>query len=244
MGKVYIVGAGPGDPELLTLRAHRLLSDADVILYDALVGREILNIAKPNCLKVYVGKRDGRHSISQEEINELLYKFSRVYDKVVRLKGGDPFIFGRGGEELLYLKSMGVEVEVVPGVSSALSAPASANIPLTHRGVSSSVAIVNGHPNREIDWSSFRGIDTLVVLMGVKNRQKIALQLLNSGRDPNEPVAFVEKATTPEERVIFTNLLELSREPPQVNTPAVMIIGPVVRVGEELRSLLGTTLSA
>ncbi len=231
MGKVYLVGGGPGDPELLTIKAYRILSKAEVILYDALVDRRILDIAPEGCLKIYVGKRDGRHSISQEEINELLLKFSQIYDNVVRLKGGDPFVFGRGGEEFLYLKRRGLEVEVIPGITSAVAAPSSANIPVTHRDVASSFAVVTGHPNRGICWSGFAKVDTLVILMGVKNRQKIALELIKAGRDPSEPVAFVEKATTPDQREIFTTLGDLAQSPPEVSPPAVMVVGQVVSLG-------------
>ncbi|RLJ70455.1 uroporphyrinogen-III C-methyltransferase [Hydrogenivirga caldilitoris] len=230
MGKVYLVGAGPGDPELLTLKAHRILKEADVVLYDALINREILRFTKPDCLKIYVGKRDGEHSLPQEEINELLYRFSRSYKIVVRLKGGDPFVFGRGGEELLYLREKGVEVEVVPGITSAVAAPSSTSIPVTHRGIASSFAVVTGHPNRGINWENFAKVDTLVILMGVKNRREIAKELIRAGRDPNEPVAFIEKATTPEQREVFTTLRELAQNPPEVNPPAVMVVGEVVEI--------------
>ncbi len=232
MGKVYLVGGGPGDPELLTLKAYKLLQTADVILYDALVNADILNLSKPDCLKIYVGKREGRHALPQEEINHLLYKFASVYDKIVRLKGGDPFVFGRGGEELAFLTERGVEVEVVPGISSALAAPASAFIPITHREVASSFVVITGHSNRQINWADFAKVDTIVVLMGVKNRQKIAQELIGAGRDPSEPVAFIERATTPEQREVFTTLRELSQNPPDVNTPAVMVIGNVVKLGK------------
>ncbi|NPA41522.1 MAG: uroporphyrinogen-III C-methyltransferase [Aquificae bacterium] len=234
MGKVYLVGGGPGDPELLTIKAYKVLKSADVVLYDALVSKDILTITKLDCLKIYVGKRDGRHSLPQEEINELIYKFARQDKIVVRLKGGDPFVFGRGGEELTYLKEKGIEVEVVPGITSAVAAPSSALIPLTHRGVSSSFAVVTGHPNRGIDWSAFAKIDTLVILMGVKRRQEIARDLIKTGRDPKEPVAFVEKATTPEQRVIFSSLEEVALNPPEVRTPAVMVVGEVVSLGLEM----------
>jgi len=238
MGKVYLVGGGPGDPELLTIKAYRLIQSADVILYDALVNKEILELAKPDCLKIYVGKRDSRHTLPQEEINHLLYKFASVYDKIVRLKGGDPFVFGRGGEELIFLRERGIEVEVVPGITSSVAAPSSALIPITHRDVASSFAVITGHPNRGINWADFVKVDTLIILMGVKNRQKIAKELIDAGRDPNQPVAFIEKATTTDQREVFTTLKELSQNPPQVNTPAVMVVGEVVRLGKG--SLMGT----
>ncbi len=230
MGRVYLVGAGPGDPQLLTLRAYGILKEADVVLYDALVSREVLEFTEPDCLKIYVGKRDGRHALPQEEINELIYKFAGIYDKIVRLKGGDPFVFGRGGEELMFLKERGVEVEVVPGMTSAVAAPSSALIPITHREVASSFAVVTGHPNRGINWADFVKVDTLIILMGVKNKQKIARELIEAGRDPDQPVAFIENATTPHQREVFTTLRELSENPPEVSTPAVMVVGEVVRL--------------
>ncbi len=232
MGKVFLVGAGPGDPELLTIKAYKVIKEADVILYDALVNREILELARKDCLKVYVGKRDGKHLLPQEEINELLYRFSRVYEKVVRLKGGDPFIFGRGGEELVFLINRGVEVEVIPGVSSAVAGPSSSYIPLTFRGISSSFAVITGHPNRNINWKAFKDIDTLVILMGVKRRKEIAGELIDAGRNPEEPVAFIENATLKEQREVFTTLRELSENPPHVNPPAVMVVGNVVNIGK------------
>ncbi len=237
MGKVYLVGGGPGDPDLLTIKAYKLLQSADVVLYDALINKDILNITKPDCLKMYVGKRDSRHTLPQEEINELLYKFAGVYDKIVRLKGGDPFVFGRGGEELMFLRERGVEVEVVPGITSAVAAPSSALIPITHREVASSFAVVTGHPNRGINWADFVKVDTLIILMGVKNRQKIAKELIDAGRDPDQPVAFIEKATTPYQREVFTTLRELSQNPPEVNTPAVMVVGEVVGLGNLVGAL-------
>ncbi|EDP76476.1 uroporphyrinogen-III C-methyltransferase [Hydrogenivirga sp. 128-5-R1-1] len=236
MGKVYLVGGGPGDPDLLTIKAYKLLQSADVVLYDALVNKDILNITRPDCLKIYVGKRDSRHTLPQEEINQLLYKFAGVYDKIVRLKGGDPFVFGRGGEELLFLRERGVEVEVVPGITSAVAAPSSALIPITHRELASSFAVITGHPNRGINWADFVKVDTLIILMGVRNRQKIARELIEAGRDPDQPVAFIEKATTTDQREVFTTLKELSQNPPEVNTPAVMVVGDVVGIKKRLET--------
>ncbi len=232
MGKVYLVGAGPGDPELLTLKAHRIISRADVILYDALVNREILNFAKEDAVKIYVGKRIGRHSLPQEEINRLLHRFALTYDTVVRLKGGDPFVFGRGGEEYLYLRERGIEVEVVPGITSAVGAPSSINVPLTHRGTSSSFAVVSGHPGMEVDWKGLSQADTLVILMGVKRRREIAKELISSGRDPDLPVVFIEKATTEDQREVFSTLGEVAHNPPEVNPPAVMVVGRVVELSD------------
>lgn len=145
MGKVYLVGAGPGDIELLTLKAYRLISSADVILYDRLVNPEVLLLTRPDCELVYVGKEDGKHTIEQEKINELLLQYAHTREIVVRLKGGDPFVFGRGGEEALFLAQHGIDFEIVPGISSAIAVPAYAGIPLTFRGISSSFAVITGH---------------------------------------------------------------------------------------------------
>ena len=241
MGKVYLVGAGPGDPELLTLKALRLIKSADVILYDRLINQEILLFAKPDCELVYVGKEDGKHTIEQEKINELLLKYAHTREVVVRLKGGDPFIFGRGGEEALFLVEHGIEFEVVPGVSSFYSVPAHAGIPITFRGISSSFAVITGHedPRKEksnIDWESLKGINTLIILMGVSRRKEIAKRLIEVGRDPKEPVAFIENGTTERQRVILTDLYELSTNPPEVSPPAIMVVGEVVRLREKLVS--------
>ena len=239
MGKVYLVGAGPGDPELLTLKALRLIKSAEVILYDRLINQEILLFAKPDCELVYVGKEDGKHTIEQEKINELLLRYAHTKEVVVRLKGGDPFIFGRGGEEALFLAEHGVEFEIVPGVSSFYSVPAYAGIPITFRGISSSFAVITGHedPRKEksnIDWESLKGINTLIVLMGVSRRKEIAKRLIEVRRDPKEPVAFIENGTTEKQRVILTDLYELSTNPPEVSPPAIMVVGYVVRLREKL----------
>ncbi len=242
MGKVYIVGAGPGDPELITLKALKVLKKADVVLYDALIDKSVLEFAPPTAIKLYVGKREGRHSFKQEEINELLYKYALVYGNVVRLKGGDPFIFGRGGEEVIYLASRGVEVEVIPGVSSVNASAATALVPLTHRGVSSSFTVITGHEPRKINWECLKSVETLVILMGIKNKEEIATALIKTGRDEKEEVVFVEKATTPEEKVIFSNLKEVSEGKVNVETPAVMIVGKVVSLARKIHNLQNCNL--
>jgi uroporphyrin-III C-methyltransferase len=247
MGKVYIVGAGPGDVELLTLKAYKLIKSADVILYDRLINQEILSLAKPDCELVYVGKEDGKHTAEQERINELLLRYAYTKDIVVRLKGGDPFVFGRGGEEALFLAQHSVEFEVVPGVSSAIAVPACAGIPLTFRGLSSSFAVITGHedPRKErsdIDWESLKGINTLVFLMAVKNRREIAKKLIEVGRNPKEPVAFIERGTTHEERTVISNLLEVSQSELEVNPPAVMVVGKVVKLREMLKKTIEEVL--
>jgi len=210
-----------------------------VILYDRLINDEILNLRKKDCKLVYVGKEDGKHTLPQEEINKLLLFYAKVYKKVVRLKGGDPFIFGRGGEEALFLEKHGIPYEFVPGISSFYAVPEYAGIPLTFRGVSSSFAVVTGHETvgkqKYVDWKAFKDIDTIVVLMGVKNRQRIARELIEAGRNPYEPVAFIEKGTTEHQRIVLSTLKEVAENPPEVNPPAVIVIGKVVELHNQLR---------
>lgn len=242
MGKVYLVGAGPGDVELLTIKALRLIKSADAILYDRLVNPEVLSFARPDCELLYVGKEDRNHTIPQEKINTLLIEYAQTKNTVVRLKGGDPFVFGRGGEEALFLAQQGVDFEVVPGVSSATAVPACAGIPITFRGMSSSFVVLTGHedPNKKsssINWESLKGISTLVFLMAVSNRREIARKLIEVGRDPQEPIAFIENGTTSQQRLIIANLREISESPPEVRPPAIMVVGRVVSLSEELYNL-------
>ncbi|GAA5334831.1 MULTISPECIES: uroporphyrinogen-III C-methyltransferase [Thermus] len=230
MGKVYLVGAGPGDPELLTLKAHRLLQEAPVVLHDRLVDGRILDLAPGK--KVYVGKEEGE-SGKQAAIHRLLLHYARRYPFVVRLKGGDPFVFGRGGEEALFLLRHGIPVEVVPGVSSLLAT----GLPLTHRGLAHGFAAVSGvvEGGGYPDLRPFAQAPTLVVLMGVKRRVWIAQELLRLGRNPEEPTLFVEQATTPKERRIPARLGEVAQGKVAVEAPALWILGEAVRVFEEAR---------
>jgi len=247
MGKVYLVGAGPGDPELLTLKAVRVLSEADVVLYDRLISEEILSFTKPSCKLIYVGKESGRHTLPQEEINRILLFYARSCKVVVRLKGGDPLVFGRGGEELLFLAEHGVECEVVPGVSSIYSVPASAGIPVTMRGLSSSVGVITGHPavgGEGADMSRVSRADTVVILMGVKRRREIAEELMRAGREEGEAVAFVERGTMKDQRVVISTLREVAENPPEVNPPAVMVVGRVVELHRRLRGVLANIRSS
>lgn len=238
MGKVYIVGAGPGDPELLTLKALKVIQRADVILYDRLINPEILFNAKPGCELVYVGKEDGKHILEQEKINYLLYDFAKRYKNVVRLKGGDPFVFGRGGEEAIFLKEMGIEYEIVPGITSAIAVPMYAGVPVTYRGVASSFAVITGHGSKgqfpDINWEALAGIDTLVFLMGVSNRQKIAENLIKAGKSPDTPVIFVEKGTTREQKEVEATLGEVAENQVKVYPPAVFLIGEVVKLRNKI----------
>jgi uroporphyrinogen III methyltransferase / synthase len=227
---VHLVGAGPGDPGLITLRGAALLAAADVVAYDRLVSNELLALAAESAELIDVGKRPGRPR-SQEEISALLVELSRKYATVVRLKGGDPFLFGRGGEEVEVLLAAGVEVEVVPGVTSAFAAPAFGGIPVTHRGLSSSVTVVTGHIGDRsalggVDWESLaRAGGTIVILMGVANRAEIASRLVAGGRPMSEPVAVVEGATTRNQRVKRSTLERLAHM--QIDSPATIVVGPV-----------------
>lgn len=227
---VSLVGAGPGDPELLTLKALKVIQSAEVILYDRLVSAEILALANPAAIFIDTGKEEGHSEEIQQEIHRLLLRYVWEGRRVVRLKGGDPFVFGRGGEEVLFLKQHGIGVDVVPGVSSSLAAPALVGIPVTHRGISSSVAVVTARcqGGTEADWIKVARVDTLIVLMGVKHRERIARHLMVLGRPQSEPVALIERASTGRERVVESTLGAMAKGKVDVDSPAVMVIGRVV----------------
>jgi uroporphyrin-III C-methyltransferase len=229
--KFYLVGAGPGDPELLTRKAHRLLQQADVVIYDRLVSEEILALANPFAQIIYAGKSKGEQDQVQGEIYDLFLRFSGQARVVVRLKSGDPTVFGRSGEELAFLLEHGLEAEIVPGVSSALAAPALAGIPLTLRNVARSFAVLAGHREsvEGTSWAAYKDVDTLVVLMGVENRASIARCLIDAGRSPMQAAAFIERASTAEERVLVSTLFDIANGAVEVESPAVFIIGEVVR---------------
>jgi uroporphyrin-III C-methyltransferase len=241
--KVYIVGAGPGDPELITVKAARLIGSADVILYDRLVSEETLSLARKECELIYVGKHPGEPSTPQESINQMLVEKAREAGRVVRLKGGDPFLFGRGGEEAQVLSREGIPYEVVPGITSAISVPAYAGIPVTQRHIASSVAFITGHEastkkKGTVEWERIaRSIDTIVVMMGIRNLGSIAGRLIKGGRNPETPVAIIEKGTTEEQRTITGTLetIEAKARAEGVKPPAITIIGDVVNLREELR---------
>ncbi len=240
-GKVYLVGAGPGDPKLLTVKAVELLKAADVVIYDRLVGEEILGLVPAKAEKIYVGKRTGKHEVPQDRITELIIEKARGGGKVVRLKGGDPFIFGRGGEEAEALVLKGIEFEVVPGVSSAVVAPMYAGIPLTHRNYASSVAIITGHgagdAERVVDWTKIaEAVDTMVILMGVESLDAIVGKLLAGGISPEKPVAIVESGTYPQQRTLIGTLGTIVKEAEQwqIKPPSVIVIGEVANLGRKL----------
>lgn len=226
---VYLVGAGPGDPGLLTLRAAELLADADVVVHDRLIDSAVLSLAGSHAELIDVGKRRGRHELTQPEINDLLVEQARGGKRVVRLKGGDPYVFGRGGEEALALEAAGVEYEVVPGVTSVTAAPAAAGVPLTLRGKSSSVTVVTGHDpallDARVSLAALAAAETLVVLMGGAHAAALAQRLLDAGRSSGTPVLVVESGTTAAQRSVRTTLGELGTV--EIASPATMVIGEV-----------------
>jgi uroporphyrin-III C-methyltransferase len=236
LSKLYLIGAGPGDPELLTIKAARTLGECDVVLYDRLVSAEILRLARPDAEQIYVGKHEGEQESTQEKIFDLILWHARAGKTVGRLKGGDPLVFGRGAEEWALALEHGIEVELVPGVSSAVAVPGLANIPLTYRGVSQSFAVVTAHCHEGHDqqWTRYAHIDTLVVLMGVKNREFVAQSLIAAGRRAAEPVAFIERGTLPEEKIVESTLGAVAAGETDVASPAVFVIGEVVRLRERL----------
>jgi len=242
-GKVYLVGAGPGDPELLTLRAARLLAEADVIIHDGLVSDEILDMAPPTTRRISVAKRRSRHSVAQDQINALLISEAQKGYVVVRLKGGDPFIFGRGGEEADDCIAAGVDVEIVPGISAALGCAAQARMPLTHRDASSAVTFVAGQCKGLSDqnWSGLAGKGrTLVIYMGVANAEDIVEKLIADGASPDIPVAVLENGTRSNFRILRSLLTDLGdlvlRE--KVKSPALLIVGDVAKYGDSDTGIL------
>lgn len=239
---VAIVGAGPGDPGLLTVRARELLDQAEVIVHDALVSPEILATLSPGTERINVGKRRGKHLAEQEEINALLVRFGREGRRVVRLKGGDPLVFGRGGEEMQALKDAGIAYTLVPGVSAAVAGPAMLGIPVTHRDHAGAVTIVTGHECEDLarDPLRWRAMaesgHTLVVLMGLTHLASITTRLIAAGRPEDTPVAVVQDATTPRERSVMGTLVDIAErvERAGIQSPAVVIVGSVVSLAKEL----------
>jgi uroporphyrin-III C-methyltransferase / precorrin-2 dehydrogenase / sirohydrochlorin ferrochelatase len=242
-GFVSLVGAGPGDPELLTLRAVDRLSRADLVLYDALVDRTALRHA-PHARWAYVGKRAGRHSLSQETIERVMIRRALKGERVVRLKSGDPFVFGRGGEEALALARAGVPCEVVPGVSAAIAAPALSGIPVTHRGLSAAFVVVSGHAREayaEVLGSLAPGSATVVILMGVATRAKTARLLLDKGWQPHTPAAVLFAASRAESESWRGTLATLPSAPADTDSPGVIVVGATVAVAAQLEALSQNT---
>ena len=241
-GKVYLVGAGPGATELLTLKAHRLIREADAIVHDYLVSEEILALARPDAERVFVGKKGGGFCCPQRNIEETLVRLAREGKRVVRLKGGDPFVFGRGGEEAEALATAGIEFEIVPGVTSALAAAAYAGIPLTHRAHSSAVVFLTGHedpnkPDSAVRWEDYGRLRaTLCVYMGMKNLETITRRLQAGGLADTTPAAVIQSATTGEHRQLVSTLgkIALESEHAGFGAPAIVVIGEVAALSEKL----------
>jgi uroporphyrinogen III methyltransferase/synthase len=243
-GIVYIVGAGPGDPGLITLKGLRYLMMADVVVYDRLVNPVLLHKARRDAELIYVGRDDKGGSIPQELINEILISRALSGKVVVRLKGGDPFVFGRGGEEMLALLRAGVKFEIVPGVTSGIAVPASVGIPLTFRGLSSSAVFLTGHEylgkgKSSIDWRAVSKIDTIIIFMGLSNIEDIVSRLIENGLPADKPVAVIQNGTTEDQIAIFGKLKDICvkvREA-EIKSPALIIVGDVVKLGMEVNKL-------
>ena len=235
-GIVYLVGAGPGDPELLTLRAHRLLTSCNALVYDSLVPEQVLDLVPEQCERHFVGKRRGHHSVPQPSTNAVLLELSQRHTSVVRLKGGDPFLFGRGGEEAAYLAGHGVAVEVVPGVTSGIAAPAYAGIPVTHRRAGSSVTFVTGHEEIDkrrpsVDWRALAtASDGLVIYMGLHNLPKIADELIAGGLSEDTPAAVIQQGTVEGQRCLKASLCSIANKAraESFRSPSIVVVGAVL----------------
>jgi len=241
-GIVYLVGAGPGDPDLLTIKADKIIKKADVIVYDRLLAKKIIETFPINAEKIYVGKESGTHIVPQDQISEILIKKANEGKTVVRLKGGDPFLFGRGGEEAIELKKVGIKFVIVPGITSALAVPAYAGIPVTHRHYASSVTFVTGHEESDkkrdtVNWEKLAtATDTLVILMGVKRMKIITDAIIKGGRDRKTPAAAIEWGTTKNQRIVEGVLEDIADKIVlnNVKSPALIIIGEVVKMRKML----------
>ena len=245
MGKVYLLGAGPGDPGLMTLKGKALLEHADAVVYDALVSSEILAMIAPSARRFHAGKRRGRHSLPQASTTQLLEDLAQQYAVVVRLKGGDPFVFGRGGEELEDLVRAGIDVEVIPGITAGIAAPAYANIPVTHRRYSSSVAFVTGHESvgkyrPSVNWRAIaQGAETIVVYMGVHNLPHITNELM-ANLSAETPIALIRWGTRPDQEVLVATLSTVVQHVEAAEAPAVAVIGNVVHFRQHLSAIAAT----
>jgi len=240
-GKVYIIGAGPGDPGLITIRGVECLKRSDVVVYDYLVSEDILKHTMKGARLIYAGKRGGDHTVSQENLNQILVKEASGGNTVARLKGGDPFIFGRGGEEAGVLSEAGIPFEIIPGVTSAIAVPAYAGIPLTHRKLTSSVTFVTGHEDptkneSSIDWENISAVGTIVFMMAVKNLPHIVANLINNGRNPDTPVALIRWGTNPDQETLTGTLRNIAKLVKEKNflPPAIFVVGDVVTLRKDL----------
>jgi uroporphyrin-III C-methyltransferase len=250
-GTVYLVGAGPGDPELITLKGAKALGEAEVVVYDALVQESLLKMAPKDALLIYMGKRCGRTCPSQDEINDTLVEQAMTGKTVVRLKGGDPFVFGRGGEEVLALGRAGVPCVVIPGVTAGVAVPAAMGIPVTHRGASGSVAFVTGHPGSglkdPVNWEGLAtSVSTLVIYMGLTRLPEIAERLIAAGRPADTPAAVISQGTAGDQRQVVAPLSGLFAAACSagIETPALIIIGPVVGLRKQFITLASAALPA
>ncbi len=240
-GKILLVGAGPGDPDLLTVRALRCLENADVVLYDRLIGEEIIDLIPVGVTRIPVGKASGYHSVSQDETNHLLVRLARSGRSVVRLKGGDPLVFGRGGEEALYLRENGIAFEIVPGITAAVACSAYAGIPLTHRGMSRGFRVVTGHLREDgkldLDWRALTDPEcTLVIYMGLANIEEISRSLISAGVSPQMPAAVVQNGTTTDQIRVIGTIESLPRlaHANEITPPALIIVGHTVSLAHKL----------
>ncbi|QNI52531.1 uroporphyrinogen-III C-methyltransferase [Synechococcus sp. RS9915] len=235
-GTVYLVGAGPGDPELLTLKAHRLLIQCDALVYDSLVPKEVLDLVPTSCERRFVGKRRGHHSVPQPSTNAVLVEMAQKHSIVVRLKGGDPFLFGRGGEEAAYLAERNITVQVVPGVTAGIAAPAYAGIPVTHRRAGSSVTFVTGHEEIDkrrpsVDWRALAtASDGLVIYMGLHNLPRIAEELMAGGLATTTPVAVIQQGTVAGQRCLKATLVDVADQcrAEAFKSPSIVVVGEVI----------------
>ena len=242
-GKVYLVGAGPGDPKLITLRAVELIKKADVVLYDRLVSKKILSMIPKRTKSIYVGRAVGDDTTHQNTTNELMVKYAKLQKSVVRLKGGDPIIFGRGGEEAEFLKSFDVKYEIIPGITSGIGSATYAGIPLTHREFASSVVFVTGHEDPEkksevVKWKKLaKSVDTIVIMMGLSRIEIITQKLIDGGMDKNMPVAVIQNGTTPKQKMIKGTVSNISNKIKRnkIKPPTNIIIGRVVDLSDTLR---------
>ena len=250
VGRIWLVGAGPGDPDLLTIKAARLLAAAGVVVHDRLVGEGVLDLIRPDARRLYVGKRKSQHSVPQDEVNRLLVALAQQGLEVVRLKGGDPFLFGRGGEEMLAAREAGVPCEVVPGISAAMAASASVGAPLTHRGLAQCVTFVTGHPAKDgtldLDWIALaRPNQTVAIYMGLSSASEISARLIGAGRSAATPVVIVENASRAEERRALSTLGALPAASQAFTGPVMLLIGETAGLALPLdvRSFAGDGVS-
>jgi uroporphyrin-III C-methyltransferase len=240
---VTLIGAGPGDPDLITLKAVKALKKADVIIYDRLANEQILEHAPEDVKLIYVGKKAGEHYKKQPEINQIIVDNAKKFDNVIRLKGGDPFVFGRGGEEILELINNNIDFNVIPGVTSAIGAPTSLNLPVTHRAVATSFTVVTGHEDptkndKQVHWDYTA--DTLIILMGIGNIKSNTEEIMKY-RDPETPACVIESGTLPEENVIFGTLKNIAEK--EIHTPAILVIGNVINVYKKIYEFKNQKLS-